>query len=801
MLYVDRPLAANACWIWLRDLTEANRYAEFHRVLNLEELPAEAWIQLSAETSLRLWINGKLIHSGPPREVPPYFYFDTIDLLPLLQTGANDVRLIAHHQGKNSQSYQAGTPAILVAGQCANGEAILTDFADPHGWSARPITRYLPDAHRLFVCIGFSEHVDFDAPEVPWTEALEVARHPWPERPTALSRDLPALTESERVPASLTPHADSWLIDFGTEVSGYVVLDFHADHPLTLRLSYSENLTDGRVTPEKGGMNYTDVLELPAREVTWRSYEKRAFRYLQLSEPIKPLRAKVIEQNYPYHRLFAEKESYRRNQTSEEGRLINRILETSARTIEINSEDLLTDCPWRERGQYFDCYFYTEAMLQLFGTLEPIRRFINQYSRGADATGLLRICYPSPAGFDVCPDFSISYAIHLNLYLELTGDLETVRRNLPFAQRGVTAFQQYEDADHLLVDVPGWIFIDNTFELPKFPRSAALNAVYYGGHLAVAKLLRACGDESSAMEFEAKAQEIRASFRRTFVREDRVLDSDSTLAHEAFRHWTYHYPAETGRWSGKSFRLHTTYRLHDAGTTLRLAVHAGGRAWIDGRLVTNIEQGGSWTNSAIYQSVELPTPQDTDWHRLDLEVEWSGIDWECYLSCAADVEWSACWVWEEPEYAACAPDAVRPANTLETRLRHQTPPWMTQATVGHAAFHGLLEPDEARRFLQACLPSAYSFPFAKRCTPFFAMIEDQPNPQRILPCNVPASMFHFCHALKRHGMASEARALLLPIYRGMLERGATTWWEEWNTRSSLCHAWGSFVVTFLEAPI
>ena len=48
-------------------------------------------------------------------------------------------------------------------------------------------------------------------------------------------------------------------------------------------------------------------------------------------------------------------------------------------------------------------------------------------------------------------------------------------------------------------------------------------------------------------------------------------------------------------------------------------------------------------------------------------------------------------------------------------------------------------------------------------------------------------MFYFCHALRHHGMECEARELLLPIYQGMLDREATTWWEEWNTRSSLCH--------------
>ena len=161
--------------------------------------------------------------------------------------------------------------------------------------------------------------------------------------------------------------------------------------------------------------------------------------------------------------------------------------------------------------------------------------------------------------------------------------------------------------------------------------------------------------------------------------------------------------------------------------------------------------------------------------------------------------WSSAQVWEEGAYGVCDPSAKPLAAAFVSKLRKHEWPWMTQITAGYAAFHGLLDDAEAKSMLKSCLPEAYPFPFAKRMTPIFAVIGDTPaKTRRILPCNVPASMFHFCHGLKQYGMAKEARDLLLPIYEGMLERGATTWWEEWNTRSSLCHAWACFVVEFLD---
>jgi hypothetical protein len=768
-IYLDRGIAEDACWLWAPDVVGANTYVEFRRELDVDSEIAEAWIQLSAETSLRLWVNGRLIHSGPPREVPPYFYFDTIDLRPHLVGGRNDVRIVAHHQGKSSQSYQAGTPAILVAGSFSTVGDSSVNFSDVSGWQARRMTRYRQDAHRLFGCLGFSEHVDFSAVPAEWGGACEVALHPWAERPTALARDLPEWRETVREPVSLVAHEGGWLVDMGQEVSGYIELDLNLTAPVSVEIAYAEALVGGRVTPEKGGMNYSDRLEMPAGETKWRSYEKRAFRFLRINVPVDVKSLRVVEHLWPYEPLWEKAGG-----TS----LVRKIREVSARTIELNSEDLLTDCPWRERAQYLDCQHYMGAMQKLFGTLEPIRRFLHQFPRGADATGLLRACYPSPAAMIVIPDFSMSYAVLLLRYLELGGDLETVRKNLPLAERGVLAYRQYEDAAGLLVDVPGWIFLDNTFELPKFPRSAGLNAVYHGGYRSLAALLRACGDAERAMEFDATAARIRTAFRTVFLRDGRLLDADSTPEHEAYRQWVYHH----GPGKGGSYRLQVEFKKSEAEPALRLAVHGGARVWIDGVEVASVKEGGSWTRSAIYQPVTLPTPDDTAWHELELEVEFSGIDWECYLSSLSDVEWR---------------DARVDGRPVELRMNPW--PWLTQTTVGYAAYHGLLEDDEAKALLKACLPARYVFPYAKRTTPFFAHIgEVAAGEQRILPCNVPASMFHFCHALRRYGMEREARELLLPIYAGMLERGATTWWEEWNTGSSLCHAWASFVVEFID---
>ena len=52
-------------------------------------------------------------------------------------------------------------------------------------------------------------------------------------------------------------------------------------------------------------------------------------------------------------------------------------------------------------------------------------------------------------------------------------------------------------------------------------------------------------------------------------------------------------------------------------------------------------------------------------------------------------------------------------------------------------------------------------------------------------------------ALRSHGLRTEARDLRRFIYGSMLDAGASTFWEEFAPRSSLCHAWGARCVEHL----
>ena len=781
-------------WIWAtaQIASRPNTYAEFQLDVDVHGSVAGAWIALAADTSYRLRVNGDLVFHGSLREIAPYFYYDVIDLAPQLVQGKNRIRILAHHQGVSCGFHEVTPAGVLIAGEIRAGQTI--SLSGGTAWKARLVRSYRQDSHRLGAPLGFSEHVDFSVAEAPWGNPVIVGRHPCPDRPIALARDLPALVGETFSVVRVQPLGEGLLCDFGQELFGFIDFVFESEKAGDLELCYAEHLTDGVVDHRKQQLDYRDVLTAPAGRQVWRSYEKRAFRYLYLSRPVKIHDLQVTEAHYPYEHSYA-------NAAAQRDPLVNRILQVSARTIELCSDDLLNDCPWRERAQYFDCFHYVEAMQKLFGTLAPIKRFLSQYARGANAEGGLRMSYPSPANHTVIPDFAMAYAVQLDLYLSLSGDLETAATGYLYARQAVRQFRNLEDADGLLANVPGWIFLDNGFELRKYPRSAALNAVYAGAHRALAQVARRLGKAAEADACEADFQRIRRGFRKIFWTGERILDADSSPEFESYQYWNYHHSAESGRWSGGSFTLQTTIQWAQPGEgRLRFMCHGGGRVWVDGRLTLDVQQGGSWVRAAVFEPQEVQVPADGQPHALQVEVEFSAIEWEFFISSREKVMLAPCRVWESAAFSAAsaAPAAPPAAGVVETRMRPYFVPRLSQVTTGYSIYHGMLDAEEARALLRRCLPEDYYSPYAKRTTPFFVKTTDDAERlrTRVVPCNVPASLFYFCHALQRHGMAEEARKLLLPIYGGMLERGATSWWEEWERRSSHCHGWSSFAAVF-----
>jgi len=626
-----------------------------------------------------------------------------------------------------------------------------------------------------------------------------VALHSLPGREKLIPNDLPPFCGEIRT-ARFRGGSNGWNVyEFETEVFGFLSADIESGLPLTCEIIHGESLTrEGLPDYQFGGGDFREILELPAGRRQWESFEKRAMRYIALPEPVQVHNLSVREYRRPLEEVWKKTP-----QAAALSRRDHAIVSAAARTVMICCDDLLNDCPRRERAQYNDPAVYMEAFSLLFGTWEPVRRWLRQFLRGAGPDGVLRACYPSPATNRlVIPDFSLLFASNVRRYLEATGDLETARACFPAALAGVEAFERFAGSDGLLTNVPGWVFLCNSFELAKQPRSSGLNAIWAAAWKHLGFLAGELGD-ARAGEFEKRSAELRTAWRERFLRDGAVLDSDSSPEHQKLAWWNYHYEANRGFFADGpqpgSFILRVPWR----GSPRRLQVTAPGfiRVWCNGILILQETAKNPWVNPHPFHPWTCELPDGFCNGEFLSEAGYHGIDWEVLLSADDGTPASAA-VGEIPVCGEGGFQILNPAAIRPAELRPWFAPRFNQITSGYAVESGMLEPEEAVAVLRACLREEYYVPWLKRTTPLICTPTSDAGliADRAVLCNTPHSLFFFCRALESHGMRDEARTLCRRLFGEMIDRGSTTLWEEFAPRSSLCHAWGAMCVPYLLSP-
>jgi autotransporter-associated beta strand protein len=159
-------------------------YVAFRKEFNLAEVPGgPALLHLFADSRYLLWVNGSQILRGPSRFNPKGPEYDSLDIKPYLQTGANSLVVLVHHYaGATSgriMSHAPGLTALLEAG----GEEILRSDTS---WKSSNSTEYrpspdawssIPDVIDARLSPGAWTATDFD--DSAWTAAAPTDGNTW----------------------------------------------------------------------------------------------------------------------------------------------------------------------------------------------------------------------------------------------------------------------------------------------------------------------------------------------------------------------------------------------------------------------------------------------------------------------------------------------------------------------------------------------------------------------------------------------------------------------------------------------
>jgi hypothetical protein len=315
----------------------------------------------------------------------------------------------------------------------------------------------------------------------------------------------------------------SFLIDFGKEVTGFPRFRVRgAKGGEVIDLGYGEVLHDarggfvpqsdgklGRLNPDRDGVHYADRYLCAPGTQTFQTFDKRGFRYLQLdvrnADGIELDDVSIQFSTYPVQ--------YRGAFSSSDERL-NKIWETGRWTCQLNMEDGYTDCPWRERGQWWgDARVEALINYYAFGDTDLIKKCLRQQGQSLNDEGLTWGVYPTDWDGGRLPSFTLIWVSTLWDAYEYTGDIGIVRELFPKIRTSLDKFFAPRIGPRgLLKDIPYWVFIDWA-PVDDKGEVGSLNAYYYDALRSAARMAHLLGDPSAA-EYEKRAEDVKAALNR-----------------------------------------------------------------------------------------------------------------------------------------------------------------------------------------------------------------------------------------------------------------------------------------------
>ena len=335
----------------------------------------------------------------------------------------------------------------------------------------------------------------------------------------------PATPGPAKLPLSMPTGTPTLLAaDMGQSVLGSITLDVDAPAGTVVSVGHVEQLTPaGRPDYAKAVVMYSaDCFVLAAGRQRIETFAPRGFRHLELlveghMAPVTVHGVGVVETRYPYSftGTFA---------CSDEN--FNRLWTFGRRTLELCSEDALTDCPWRERTLYGgDLLAEMGATAALTRDLRLVRRSLDVFLQSFNpTTGWLQSLAPMDRDRPSLADYPLLVAVGTAWLVRLTNDAAFARRAWPVFQGMARALGAMRRPDGLYVPHTS-AFIDHRRRVTAGP-TAAFNAAVVAGLRAMAEVGRRAGNAAGAAPLEVSAAALESRLSAAYFDEPAGLFRD-----------------------------------------------------------------------------------------------------------------------------------------------------------------------------------------------------------------------------------------------------------------------------------
>lgn len=586
----------SASWIALPD-DSGLEYGVYHfrKTFELENVPEEFIIHVSADNRYRLFVNGEPVCFGPARGDLLHWRFESIDIRPFLQPGKNVLAAVVWNFSDSKPWAQVSRrTAFIVQGNSESEEVVNSNST----WKVIKNGAYKPaDADSRttggeFVVVGPCDEVhagkypwnwerlDFD--DTGWKSAIILEKGSPKEAGTGISwglqpRRIPMMEEKPQQFASVRRSENievdesfltgntklvipaektvSLLIDQGVLTTAYPEMIVSGGNGAKITVKYAEALFDAKgnkgnrnVIEGKNMRGYADVFYPDGGENRlFRPLWFRTWRYVEVTvktagEPLEIIRFQSKFTAYP----FQENAVFESDDPE-----LTKIWETGWRTARLCAGETYYDCPYYEQLQYVgDTRIQALISLYVSGDDRLMRKAIQSFDESRFSEGLTMSRYPSSTP-QVIPPYSLfwidmvyDYWMHRDDSLFVSSFLNGIDNVLHFF------ISKIDNETGMLGRTGYWNFVDWADEWP-WSSERQIGGVPAGGyagqssilslHLAysarhAALLNRWAGNETKAAYYEKVAKNLVEAVRQNCWDEERKYFADTPEKKEFSMH-------------------------------------------------------------------------------------------------------------------------------------------------------------------------------------------------------------------------------------------------------------------------
>lgn len=318
----------------------------------------------------------------------------------------------------------------------------------------------------------------------------------------------------------------SVVFDFGKIVLGRIKFDYVAPQGTVIDFGWAEEKLANK---PNYGKNF--LVQAGEREITaggeghCETFFPRGFRYLEIlvhsskkgSVQIKNLC--VNEELYPL-----SKDGYFRCSDPE----LNKLWDYGWNTLRLCTEDVFTDCPWRERTLYAgDLLPETATNAVSCADLRLVRRSLQILCQSQNEDGFLQSRAPNPRNEPTLYDYPIITIINTDWYCRLTKDAKFAKTVYPIFSKLLRKVLSYKNKNGLYY-TPYPVFVEHGYA-EKTGTVCTSNALVVEALRSWSRLLSMIEKDNDAKKAEREAEKLEAAVLDLFWNSDTECFSDKIL--------------------------------------------------------------------------------------------------------------------------------------------------------------------------------------------------------------------------------------------------------------------------------